>query len=65
MSSIKALLVKLLETTDGWKTLLACLALFALGGYQIYKGNEETGTATIFTALALLGVRRAVAKWSK
>lgn len=46
---------------DGYKTYLAALGLFGLALYQLSQGEIEAGVKTATQALAILGLRRAIA----
>lgn len=46
---------------DGYKTYLAALGLAGLAIYQLSQGQTEDAIKTFTQALAVLGLRRAIA----
>ncbi len=51
-----------LAALDGWKTYLAAAGLVGLALYQVSTADYLTAWQTFMAALAVLGIRHAVAK---
>ena len=50
------------KALDGWKTYLASAGLFGLALYHFSVGDFSNGLETIMAALAVFGVRNAMAR---